>query len=255
MRITNERGAALITALMATMLLTALGMAVVLVSNTETMITGNYNTSSEALYAADAAIERSVQDMLMIPRWDDLLAGGSVGVADVSKETSSFTEGSATAMFDLPGGGRTKLCCGSDSLSGALQAQTNAEDPWLANNPTWRLFAWGSVKNLLPTTTIDSKEYVVVWVADDPTENDGNPQKDVNGVLTLRAEAFGPSGAHKVVEVTVSRTSGTEIERGQIAQRGQEELNQRARKAAVQTPGKSLTRMNMNTGSGGLVVR
>ena len=40
--------------------------------------------------------------------------------------------------------------------------------------------------------------------------------------------------------MTVARTSSTEIERGQIAQRGQEELNQRARKAAVQTPGKAL---------------
>jgi hypothetical protein len=43
----------------------------------------------------------------------------------------------------------------------------------------------------------------------------------------------------------VARTSSTEIERGQIAQRGQEELNQRARKAAVQTPGKSITNTRM----------
>jgi PilX N-terminal len=260
MRITNERGAALITALLATMLLTALGMAVVLVSNTETMITGNYNTSAEALYAADAAIERSVQDLLMIPRWDDVLAGGTAGVAAISQETSSFTEGSATDWIVLPGGGTTKLCCGADSLSGQMQAQTNAEDPWGANNPSWRLYAWGPVQAFLPTSTIDSKEFVAVWVADDPAESTAsepvpNPLKDTNGVLTLRAEAFGPSGAHKIVEVTVARTSGTEIERGQIAQRGQEELNQRARKAAVQTPGKSLTRMNMNTGSGGMVVR
>ena len=45
--------------------------------------------------------------------------------------------------------------------------------------------------------------------------------------------------------MTVARTSSTEIERGQIAQRGQEELNQRARKAAVQTPGKTLSNMRM----------
>ncbi len=63
------------------------------------------------------------------------------------------------------------------------------------------------------------------------------PLADVNGTLTLHAEAIGPTGTRKVIEVTVARTSSTEIERGQIAQRGQEELNQRARKAAVQTPG------------------
>ena len=88
-------------------------------------------------------------------------------------------------------------------------------------------------------------------VADDPSEIDGNPQLDTNGVLTLHAEAWGAGGSHKVVEVTVARTSTTEIERGYIAQRGQEEWNQRARKAAVQTPGGSLTEMKMGIGGGG----
>ena len=58
-----------------------------------------------------------------------------------------------------------------------------------------------------------------------------------------------------MIEVTVARTSSTEIERGQIAQRGQEELNQRARKAAVQTPGKSLTNMRMQNTTGQPVVQ
>ena len=70
---------------------------------------------------------------------------------------------------------------------------------------------------------------------------DNNALSDANGTLTLHAEAIGPTGTRKVVEVTVARTSSTEIERGQIAQRGQEELNQRARKAAVGVAGKALT--------------
>jgi len=53
----------------------------------------------------------------------------------------------------------------------------------------------------------------------------------------------------------VSRTSSTEIERGYVAQRGQEEWNQRSRKAPVQTPGSSLTRMSMGVGSGTLTVQ
>jgi hypothetical protein len=97
--------------------------------------------------------------------------------------------------------------------------------------------------------------YIAVWVADDPAETDGNPLADGNGTLTLHAEAYGPNGSRKVVEVTVARTSSTEIERGQIAQRGQEELNQRARKAAVQTPGKTLTNMRMQTSTGSLMVQ
>ena len=109
---------------------------------------------------------------------------------------------------------------------------------------------------MLPDVEIDSPSYIAVWVADDPADSidgvnlDGDPLVDSNGTLTLHAEAFGPTGTHKVIEVTVARTSGTEIERGQIAQRGQEELNQRSRKAAVQTPGKTLTNMRMNTSHG-----
>jgi hypothetical protein len=113
---------------------------------------------------------------------------------------------------------------------------------------------------MLPNDQIDSPMYVAVWVADDPADGtggvpDGDPLADVNGTLTLHAEAFGPAGTRKVIEVTVARTSSTEIERGQIAQRGQEELNQRARKAAVQTPGKSLSNMRMSLPTGGLVVQ
>ena len=34
------------------------------------------------------------------------------------------------------------------------------------------------------TGTIQSDAYVVVWMADDPSESDGNPQADTNGVIT-----------------------------------------------------------------------
>ncbi len=250
-RIQSETGTALIIALMSMMLLTALGAAVIMVTNTETMIASNYRNGQEALYAADAAVERVVQDLLMVPRWNDILSGA---------EQSAFIDGSMSEQKTLPGGGHLTLCCGTSSATAQLQAITDADNPWGANNPRWRLFAWGPLSSMLPTP-IDSPMYVAVWIGDDPADGptagttDGNPSMDTNGTLTLHAEAFGPGGTHKTVEVTVARTSSTEIERGQIAQRGQEELNQRARKAAVQTPGKTLTNMRMNTGTGVLAVQ
>ena len=252
-RLQNQDGTALIIALMSMMLLTALGAAVVMVSRTETAIANNYKNSQEALYAADAAVERVVQDLLMVPRWNDIL-GGTV--------QSSFIDGAAGAQKTLPGGGKI-LLDGPGSATAELQATTDAANLWGANNPQWRLFAWGPLSELLDTVTIDSPMYVAVWVADDPADAspstpgvaDGNPLSDLNGTLTLHAEAIGPGGTRKIIEVTVARTSGTEIERGQIAQRGQEELNQRARKAAVQTPGKGLTNMRLNTATGGLGVQ
>lgn len=238
----DERGVALIIALMATMLLTALAVALVMVTMTETQIAANYRDGQEALYAADAGVERVVQDLLMVPRWNDILAG---------TVKSGFIDTTTTPT--LPGGGGDTIDL--TQATTALQAETDTANLWGTNNPTWRLYASGRVTSLLPTGTIDSWMYIAVWVADDPSEIDGNPLADTNGVITLRAEAFGHGGTHKVVEVTAARTTSTEIERGQIAQRGQEELNQRARKAAVQTPGRGLTASWMNVQSGSMAVR
>ena len=245
-RLRNEDGVALIVALMAMLLLAALAAAVVMVSSTEVKIAGNYNNAQETLYAADAAIERVVQDLLLIPRWNDILAG---------TVQSSLTDGSSSAQKAVPGGSTMKLCCDANSATGQLQALTSAENQWGANDPQWKLFAYSPLKELLPDMEIDSSTYIAVWVADDPAEEDGDPAADTNGTLTLHAEAFGPTGAHKVIEVTVARTSGTEIERGQIAQRGQEELNQRSRKAAVEVTGKALTNTRTSTSVGSLVIQ
>jgi hypothetical protein len=118
---------------------------------------------------------------------------------------------------------------------------------------------------MLPTQTINSRDYVVVWIADDPSETDQNPLKDGDtnldgsyqsnpgkGVLAMHAEAYGPWGVKRVIEVTIAKTDSTEIERGYTGQRGQDEQNRRARKAAVQSPGKALTRSQMDLTTGGL---
>jgi Tfp pilus assembly protein PilX len=246
-RLPDERGTALIIVLMATMLLTALSMTVILVTNTETAISGNYKNSSEALYAADAGVERAVQDLLVIADWNRIL-----GANNTVPYRSSFMDASnCSGVVTMSGGGLANLT----ATKNVLQSETDTANLWGLNNPQWKPYACGHLTDLLPDEMIDSHYYVAVWVADDPSENDGDPTADTNGVLTLHAEAFGPMGSHKIVEVTVARTSSTEIERGQIAQRGQEELNQRARKAAVQTPGKGLIEMRMGTRTGGMVVQ
>src|SRR5688572_27806731 len=122
-RLRNEHGSALIIALMSMMLLTALGAAVVMVTNTETMIAANHRNSQEAVYAADAVVERVVQDLLMVPRWNDVLAG---------TVQSSFIDGTMTASKTLPGGGSILLCSGAlpdcdgqNNATAQLQAETD----------------------------------------------------------------------------------------------------------------------------------
>jgi hypothetical protein len=66
--------------------------------------------------------------------------------------------------------------------------------------------------DLLPGETRGQNCYIIVLVADDPAETDGDPWRDgIRGenpgadALVLRAEAFGTGGLHKVVEATVVR--------------------------------------------------
>ena len=251
-RLADERGIALIISLMAMMLMMALGTALVMTTMTETKIAGNYRSGNETLYAADAAVERVIQDILTVPNWDDILSGAV---------TSAFIDGAASGQRVLPNGARIDLSeatgivsCGKTSCSSAdLDALTD-ERPWGKNNPRWQLYAYGPLEDMLPTGTITSRQYVLVWIADDPSENDDDPLKDGQppangamsntgrGVLSMLAQAFGADGTSRTIEVTLARTDTTELERGYTGQRGQDEQNRRSRKAPVQTPGKALTR-------------
>jgi hypothetical protein len=250
----NERGIALIVALMSMMLLTALGLGLVMTTMSETMIAGNYRDSAEALYAADAGVERVMQDLLTVPDWNRILTG-------VAK--SSFVDGASSGSRTLPDGSVIDLTGATNMLNCGKAgtctiAEMNAwsmERPYGANNSRWQLFAHSPLADIIETGTVLSPMYIAVWIADDQAETDGDPLADggtVNGrgVLLMRAEAYGPQGARASIEVTVARTDTTELERGYTGQRGQDEQNRRARKAAVQTPGKSLTSSAMDASSG-----
>ena len=261
----DERGIALIVALLSITLMTALGMALMLTSQTETVISANYRDSMEGEYVADAGIERVMDDVLTVPDWNTLLTSGD-GIT--SSVTSGFHDTSPSSPITLPDGRTVDLakatyminCAKTSACSDADMNTSTLDRPWGLNNPRFRLYAWGPVNDLIPTDTVNSPYYVAVWVGDDAAENDNNPSKDGDppangaasntgaGVITLRAEAFGPGGTHHVIEATIAKTDTTEIERGYTGQRGQDEQNRRARKAAIQTPGAGLTRSEMSLG-------
>jgi len=256
--LSDERGIAMIVALMAMTMMVALGTALIMTTMTESKIVNNFRNSSEGLYAADAGLERALDDMLTIPDWNNLLNGNA---------KSALVDGLPTGQRTLPDGTNFTLdevvnmanCQKTTACSLSDMNAVTLERPWGANNPQWQLFAYGPLNSVLPQGGLNSPYYVVVMVADDPSENDGDPLHDGvsqtnpgSGVLALRAEAFGPRGNHKVIELTVARTDTTELERGYTGQRGQDEQNRRARKAAVQSPGKALTTKSLDTSAGGI---
>jgi hypothetical protein len=259
MRVREEQGVAMIIALLSVLLMAALGAALVMTTSSETIIAGNFSRGSEGLYAADAAMERALDDILTVPDWNNLLSGSI---------QSAFIDGPPTGPRTLPDGstiditqalnmancGKVTSCSPSD-----LTGNATGQRPWGANNPVWQAYAYGPLQNMLPTGTLNTAFYVMVMVADDPSENDNDPLHDGTadtnpgrGVIALRAEAFGPRGTHKIIEMTVARTDTTNLERGYTGQRGEDEQNRRARKAAVQTPGKALTMQSMTLTTGGI---
>jgi hypothetical protein len=209
----KEAGVALIVTLMALLLMSAFGVGLLLMTATETRIAAAFRHAQAAFYAADAAAELTLDDLLTVPDWNRLLDGST---------RSSFVDGAPRGRRALDDGSSLDLgeavnLANCHSAAPCTDAQLNAVSearPWGPNNPRWTLFAYGRLRDLLPAGGIDSPFYVVVMVGDDPSENDGDPTRDgvgANpgaGVLGVRAEAFGPGGTHKIVEVTVTRDSG-----------------------------------------------
>ena len=258
--IRNERGMALIVALMSMLLLTALGLGLMMTTMTETMIANNYRESGEALYAADAGVERVMQDLLTIPDWNRILHGTNSRRSSTARRAARARCQTAARSISR-GDQHDELREADDLLRGrhgrldgraALRRRTTRAG---SSSPT------APLDEIIETGTIVSPMYVAVWIADDrrkPTTirrsraaRAGRTRHSADPCRGVRAH-----GAQTVIEVTVAKTDTTELERGYTGQRGQDEQNRRARKAAVQTPGKALTRSDMGRRTaGGFVER
>ena len=176
-RVSNVDGAALLIALMAMTLMLALGTALMLTTITETRIASSYGAGIETFYAAEAAIERAMEDLRTIPDWSRLSSSATL---------STFVDGQ-------PGGARTL----ADGTTINLGDATNAVQG--GDGRSWRLFAFGPLAGLLPAGRMESRAYVVVWVAEAPSARDA-------GSLALLARAYGPQGVQRALEVVVGTT-------------------------------------------------
>lgn len=185
----GQRGSALVAVLLSTVLVSAIGAALTVTANTEAAITSSFRTERELTYAAEAAVERAIQEVRLVTQWNDLLTG---------VQTTTFLD--QTMVPALPSGGTLDLRV----LTARMQAETNARlgGP---NSPQWRLVASGRLADMAGRSSIESPAYLVVWVADDVSETDGDPVADSNDVLTIRGEAVGSGGRTRTLDVTVTR--------------------------------------------------
>ena len=177
----------IIIALMSLVLLSAFSTSLIVVMNTDVRASANYAASREAMYAADGALNITARELQAAADWNTLLASGAL---------SAFVDGPPTGARPVGDGN-------SVDLAQATQAVNDEPRPWGTNNPVWRLFGYG---------WIGPRTYVIAWIADDGSENDGDASIDGGGaanpgagILAVRAEAFGVGGGHKVLEATVRR--------------------------------------------------
>jgi len=209
-------GVVLVAVLLITLLMSALGAALVLVSSSEAAIAVNFRSSQEARDAAAAAAERAIVDLRAAADWNQLLDGAV---------RSPFVDGSPFGRRFLSDGSMVDLeavvnlanCQKTTTCSDVEMDAKTSDRPWGPNNPRWRLFSYGWLRDALSAGAIDSAYYTIVLVGDDPSENDADPSRDGvppspgAGVVELRAQGFGPRGVRRTVNVTVARTGAREV--------------------------------------------
>jgi hypothetical protein len=176
-------------ALVTTLLLGSLGGGLVTLGTTEAAIAANFRASAEAHFAAEIGAEHVVRALQQSAAWDDWLSGIAA---------STLTDGTLTPT--LPSNRTVSLV----AMTTELQAESDAAASWGPNNPRWRLAAHAPVSQLVAGGARVST-YVAVWVADDPSETDGDPWRDANGIVLLRARALGRGVASRSVDLIVAR--------------------------------------------------
>jgi hypothetical protein len=182
-----QQGAALLLSLM---LVLAMGVAVaalVPLATTERLLARVAREAAVCRYAAEAIAWYAVAELQAAGDWNTVLNGS---------RPPSFSD--VTRVPTLAGGLRVDL----DGFGAAFPA--TEPGAWGANRPRWRLLAWGPARNLARGVIVP-EVYVAVWVADDERDGDGDPERDTNGRVHVRGEAFGPVRGRRSTLLTVER--------------------------------------------------
>jgi Tfp pilus assembly protein PilX len=183
----SDEGIAVVLALVVVLLLAALAFATVMTTDVERMSAASEPNRLAVAYAADAALERAIQELQAPPDWTSALGGGV---------TSALREGGATMWgqsIDLA------------AMTSELQAETDAAEARGADTTRWQLFLSGTLSAMVPGRPREVLPYLVAWVGDDLAESDGNPMVDSNRTIRVHARAVGPRDARADREAVLRR--------------------------------------------------
>ncbi|MBI1874946.1 MAG: hypothetical protein HYS05_13810, partial [Acidobacteria bacterium] len=205
----DQSGIALIIVLLSVLLVGAMALGLAMTSSVELSVAAAYRDTRAALYAADAALEYVLQDLAREGDWDLVLRGQArAALVDGPPAGSRNAAGRAIDLTEIV----NKARCGKSTCDAADLVGVTESRPWGPNNPIWQLYAYAPASAIVPANGTTWNAYVVVMVADDPSETDRDPAVDGGGTqnpgagkLVVRASAFGASGAVRTIQATVER--------------------------------------------------
>lgn len=170
----GEQGSTVLIVLLLMACVAAASGGVLVLTTSDRAMAFNFAAQVRTSCAADAMAAYAMASLADGGAWARALqAGGHAPFADES-------------WLVLTSWGRT-LAVGEETT--ALQGRSNRRWPAGSDRPVWHLFAWGSLDRLIAEEPVASAPYVMAWVADNPADGDGDPERDTDGVLMLRAEA------------------------------------------------------------------
>jgi hypothetical protein len=173
-------------ALIAMVLLSAIGLGLIGITNTDALIAANVEHGHSAFYASAGALDGAIAEVIGSAGWSSVLSGAAV---------SMFRD--VTRTPTLPSGVTIDL----DAITVALQASAVAT--WGASAPAWQLYAYGP--RAVPGASVSHWAYVAVWASDDVADGDGDPLTDANGTIVLLSRAWGAGGTRRGVVATMAR--------------------------------------------------
>lgn len=195
-RLLGETGSALLVALLVSVLVAGVGAALITVTSTETLITGSHRYVQETISAADAAFERAVLDLDAMPDWSLAL------LPPPANAKGTFADGLARPVAP----NAQTLDLAALTLRRQVESDlTSGPGAFAADSPQWRLFAHAAFDSILPPGAPAPPAYLIVWVADDGWDGDGDPARDSNGRVLLAADAYGANGTRRRIEAVIGR--------------------------------------------------
>jgi hypothetical protein len=191
---------AVLGAMLATVLLSALGLAIALLGIGETTLASRERVTRSLRLAAEGAGQAALIDLSLLTTWDPVLARGAVDESAGIRARFSESDLAPPAPWSGRPLDLRALTLAARTTSDALRGPADAIQ-------RWRLFANAPFERLAPGAG-SGPWYVAVWVADDRADTDGDPDRDSNGMIAVRAVAFGPGDASAALELTLAREAG-----------------------------------------------